>query len=30
MLPRAAVASEVMIWVKPGPHVTLATPILPV
>jgi hypothetical protein len=30
MLPRTAVASAVMICVKPGPQVTLATPTLPV
>lgn len=28
--PREAVASAVMIYVKPGPHVTEATPTLPV
>ena len=30
MLPRAAVVSAVMICVKPGPQVTVATPTLPV
>ena len=30
MLPRAAIVSAVMIWVKPGPQVTEATPTLPV
>ena len=29
-LPRAAMVSAVMIWVKPGPQVVEATPILPV
>ena len=28
-LPRAAMVSAVMIWVKPGPQVTEATPTLP-
>ena len=28
-LPRAAIVNAVMIWVKPGPQVTEATPTLP-